>query len=406
MFLFHPMSSSDLVTSSRSSEPRTPTELDESGDEVQRRVLQHTLEEIQARQQEGPDCCVICLEAVSEACEALPCKHRHFDYLCLVSWLQQSPLCPLCKATVSQVRYGFDDGNEKLYNVPQPKPPAPGDPRTDDSNGQRIAEHESRSRNYFLYGRASRPRRNRHAYGRPYPRRRDENEDADPVNLAISRRREVYRNNRYSKHVGSNRLSRYRELTPALFCTDEELTSRARMWIRRELQVFSFLTLDETDTSVPRPEDHAPRTAVEQRRANNAEFLLEYIVAILKSVDVMGSAGQAEEMLADFLGRDNARLFLHELRAWLRSPYTRLEDWDRNVQYDEATQAPDRRSETEREQTTSREVDRIARNNDLGRDRRLKGDFYRPHRAGRVERRSSSYRHGSSSRRVNDSRGI
>lgn len=72
------------------------------------------------------------------------------------------------------------------------------------------------------------------------------------------------------------------------------------------------------------------------RKANNAEFLLEYIIAILKSVDIKGSEGQAEDMLQEFLGRDNTRLFLHELRAWLRSPYTSLEDWDRNVQYNEA----------------------------------------------------------------------
>ena len=38
-------------------------------------------------------------------------------------------------------------------------------------------------------------------------------------------------------------------------------------------------------------------------------------------------------MLQDFLGRDNSKLFLHELKAWLRSPYTKLEDWDRHVQY-------------------------------------------------------------------------
>ena len=71
------------------------------------------------------------------------------------------------------------------------------------------------------------------------------------------------------------------------------------------------------------------------RRANNAEFLLEYIVAILKTVDVKGSGGQAEDMLQEFIGLDNTRLFLHELRAWLRSPYTSLEDWDCHVQYNE-----------------------------------------------------------------------
>ena len=58
-------------------------------------------------------------------------------------------------------------------------------------------------------------------------------------------------------------------------------------------------------------------------------------MAILKTVDIQGSGGQAEDLLQEFLGRENTRLFLHELRAWLRSPYITLEDWDRNVQYNE-----------------------------------------------------------------------
>jgi hypothetical protein len=77
------------------------------------------------------------------------------------------------------------------------------------------------------------------------------------------------------------------------------------------LQVFTFLhPAADTETG-----------DTTRRRANNAEFLLEYTIAILKTVDMQGAAGQAEAMLADFLGRDAARLFLHELRAWLRSPY-------------------------------------------------------------------------------------
>ena len=71
------------------------------------------------------------------------------------------------------------------------------------------------------------------------------------------------------------------------------------------------------------------------RRSNNAEFLLEYIVAILRTVPINGSQGMTEDMLQEFLGRDNTRLFLHELRAWLRSPYTRLDMYDQHVQYSE-----------------------------------------------------------------------
>lgn len=155
----------------------------------------------------------------------------------------------------------------------------------------------------------------------------------------ISVRRNVYRNQLYSLRVGSNRLSQYTEVTPEHFNRDEALVSRARKWIRRELQVFSFLHPEAEDAPEER-RDPVPRSGqqrLEQRRANNAEFLLEYVIAILRTVDIKGSAGQAEELLRDFLGRDNARLFLHELLAWLRSPYTSLEDWDGHVQYPTST---------------------------------------------------------------------
>lgn len=150
----------------------------------------------------------------------------------------------------------------------------------------------------------------------------------------------------YSLRVGSNRLSQYRELTPELFNRDEQLVSRARKWIRRELRVFSFLNPDPDEEY--RESERSGRVArpgqqrLESRRGNNAEFLLEYVIAILRTVDVKGSAGQAEELLRDFLGRDNARLFLHELQSWLRSPYMSLEDWDRNVQYENSPMSPQR----------------------------------------------------------------
>jgi hypothetical protein len=161
-------------------------------------------------------------------------------------------------------------------------------------------------------------------------------------------RRHVYRHQLFSLRVGSNRLSKYRELTPQLFSRDEELVSRARKWIRRELQVFEFLNPDSVETSDrsdlvnndigTEGRGHIERRHGEQRlahrRANNAEFLLEYIIAILRTVDMKGSAGQAEELLREFVGRANARLFLHELQSWLRSPYTNLGDWDRHVQYE------------------------------------------------------------------------
>ncbi|KAF4455847.1 hypothetical protein F53441_1928 [Fusarium austroafricanum] len=326
-------------------------------DDLQRQVLQSTLDEIAIAtgQEDATECCVICLESITEACEAVPCQH-HFDYLCLLSWLERSQKCPLCKATISHVRHALDELVAKTYTVPKPAPEA--------------EKQRSDSRPY-----APSSLRRQFPRHRPY-RSRYETPSLSPSD-EIARRRDVYRHNRYSKHVGSNRLSRYRELTPAAFCVDNELVSRARMWIRRELQVFSFLNPD-ADEAEPRPEGSSSRNMVERRRANNAEFLLEYIIAVLKSVDIMGSAGQAEEMIGDFLGRDNTRLFLHELRAWLRSPYTNLADWDRAVQYDvSATERP--RASVGWSGNTGQTQDPTQTKRASDRDiPRRQGDYYRP----------------------------
>lgn len=216
----------------------------------------------------------------------------------------------------------------KVYRLP---PLAPSNTATSNSTPSRI------------------PRQQRSGFrrGRPPPREHTQRaprtlEPDDPV----LRRRRIYRNQMYSLRVGSNRLSQYRELTPELFNRDEQLVLRARKWIRRELRVFSFLNPDSDDGKqepdgngrVARP----GQQRLESRRGNNAEFLLEYVIAILRTVDVKGSAGQAEELLRDFLGRENARLFLHELQSWLRSPYMSLEDWDRNVQYESNPMNPQR----------------------------------------------------------------
>ena len=49
------------------------------------------------------DICVICLDTVSERAIAAPCRHHSFDFLCLVSWLQERPTCPLCLCTSSHL---------------------------------------------------------------------------------------------------------------------------------------------------------------------------------------------------------------------------------------------------------------------------------------------------------------
>ncbi|MCJ1310027.1 hypothetical protein MMC25_003688 [Agyrium rufum] len=276
-------------------------------EEVRQQVLRSTLQEIEATtDKDSSDVCVICLESISEKAVALPCRHDSFDFICLLNWLEQQSVCPLCKTSIKTVEYGNQGIDRQVYQVPAPKVISKA-PSSDSANRAVSGFSNSRQerRPHFSTPRATGVREN------PTP------------SAALLRRKRVYQERTYSLHVGTNRLSRFQDLTPAQFANDVELISRARKWIRRELQVFDFLSVDARNEG----ESGA------RRRVGNAEFLLEYIIAILKTVDMKGSSGQAEDMLQEFLGRENTQIFLHELRAWLRSPYTSLDDWDRHVQY-------------------------------------------------------------------------
>ena len=133
-------------------------------------------------------------------------------------------------------------------------------------------------------------------------------ERVDP-DIAVLRRRHVYRAKMRCLHVGSNRISRFKDFTPRMVAEDEELKSRAKMFVRRELQVFEWTN-------------------------ENAEFILEYIVAVLQTAHLKSATGAAQDMLADFLGRENAGIFCHEVHAFLRSPFTSLAAFDGFVQYE------------------------------------------------------------------------
>ncbi|KAI0121966.1 hypothetical protein F4814DRAFT_195058 [Daldinia grandis] len=331
------------------------TKLDSA--DIQSQVLHHTLAEVALSRRhseaDNPNetCCVICLDSITEVCEARPCSHRNFDYLCLLSWLEQQTKCPLCKSNVDEVWYDFEsdspDAKSRVYLVPPPKA----------SSKQPLRPHARihQPRNVF-------PRPNRRRFEEAPPQR-------VTVDEAILRRQDVYRNQLYSLHVGSNHRSGYRDLTPQVFESDPEMISRARIWLRRELQVFEFLRTPPTAQSSD--------DAMMRRRANNAEFLLEYIIAILKTVDIQGSQGQAEEMLKDFLGRDNAKLLLHELRNFLRSPWS-LEAWDRKVQYPTARKRRVEEGDMERNDQASNTSRMCVTDGGLNRRKRLTGDSYRP----------------------------
>lgn len=264
------------------------------------------------------DVCVICLSSVTERAITVPCNHYTFDFVCLISWLQQRSACPLCmhvsipcdclksnngtgNTQITAVQYDWRSPTEyETYAVPQSHPTRNAQP-----------SHAGRRTSLFApYELPGRPRRSQRPYSPPV-------EDT-----ALSRRRQVYQRKLYSLHMGSNPYSGYRDITPQMIAASPDLQSRARTWIRRELRVFTFLYTDAEASS-----SGAVTTS------SNAEFLLSYIVSILKMVELKASNGHAENLLSESLGRDNARLFLHELGSWLRSPYKKVNEWDEEVQY-------------------------------------------------------------------------
>ncbi|KAK3620088.1 hypothetical protein LTR56_023626 [Elasticomyces elasticus] len=236
----------------------------------------------------APDTCTICLEHITERAVASPCNHLSFDVLCLVSWLQERATCPLCKAAVIEVQYDWRDAEDyKTFHVPQQREKSK---QSQDGNGL-----ERR------------------------PVRRDISSSirgTAPEDPALQRRRRVYSERSPSLHIGINSVSLYSDFTPQAFTASAGLQSRARAFLRRELKVFTFLD--------------AART---RRGGNTREFLVEYIIAVLKVNEVKGSDGHAEDLVAEFLGREHASLVLHELSSWLRSPCSRLDMWDAQVQY-------------------------------------------------------------------------
>lgn len=248
--------------------------------------------------------CVICLELVQEEATALPCRHNHFHFPCLGTWLQQRRSCPLCKVEVLSIQYQ----DEKLQG-----PSVFHLPSLTTSRSSHNPQHH-RGRLHARYGVNHRHR---------IPTSIEDISEND----SLHSRRRVYEEQRYSLYVGNNRISRYRNMTPAVFRADPTMVNRAKKWIRRELRALDPF------------HQYATATATGADRSTdlrNNEFLLEYILAILRHIDLKGSAGQAELLLREQVGSRNARLFLHELENWLRSPFDSLEDWDAYVQYADA----------------------------------------------------------------------
>ncbi|KAG2130425.1 uncharacterized protein EDB93DRAFT_1213698 [Suillus bovinus] len=254
----------------------------------------------------GHDHCVICLQSLIDRTVIPTCSHE-FCFECISIWAEQSQKCPLCSQLIGEyvihhIRSQFD--YQKHY-LPPPRSSSP----------QLLPTGESRVRV------VRQARRNR------YWGRRDR-DDADELERAIARRRWVYQNHLYAKHVASNSFTRYRPYpSPAQFAASPDMISRATIFLRRELRVWQNL---------------------------DVEFLTTFIISLMKSIDIR--AESAVKLLSEFLDLDtpyvegqrhpNAEHFAHEIYCFIRSGRD-LSIYDKLVQYDTSPVSPPHEQERE-----------------------------------------------------------
>ena len=277
------------------------------------------------------ECCVICLDALLEPCEILPCSHRNFHVPCLWTWLTENPVCPLCKTKIP--RESFDSKEIDLSSLNQSLVTRPSR-NTEPSTVIRPSPEDTTRH-------CAPPNRPNRYHNRRRRDSNDRNSTSEPHPI-IRFRRGLYRHLQRSKSTSWGRVWPIPDpsMLPADFCNNYALFNRARAFVTRELRIFSFLfdpDCDEESATMAAPSDQLDigrRTApgrFHRRRTTNARFLTEYILLILKSMPFQDD--HAKDLLAEYLGRDEANMFFHELKSWLLSPFDKLDDWDRVAQY-------------------------------------------------------------------------
>ncbi|GAA5916046.1 uncharacterized protein JCM6883_001982 [Sporobolomyces salmoneus] len=252
--------------------------------------------------------CAICLAPIDNKTVIYPCHHGQFCWNCIRAWTDQSRKCPLCLGPIEHL----------IHNIRSTK---------DYSTYHLLPLHtlQSSGSSTSITPSSSRPRRPlstsaslpRHAlYGRqaiqtldsPTPRERLEE-------IALERRKYIYREGLYAKHVASNRYTGFKPFSPQTFSLNSELKAKVIKFIRRELQVFPAVDIS---------------------------FLTTYLISIASQLDLRSPA--ALRLVSDFLSESDAQHLVHEIVTFARSPFTSLEGYDRFIQYGR----PEKRAELEK----------------------------------------------------------
>ena len=122
---------------------------------------------------------------------------------------------------------------------------------------------------------------------------------------ALTRRKQVYLKGWKAKPPPVSSLSKFKDTKPKNFSQDPHQLSKLVPWITRELQAILGI--------------------------QDVELILEYIVALLKTIDL--KTNQGKECLQEYLGI-HTELFIHELFCFAKS-FLNMEAYDQVVEYDQ-----------------------------------------------------------------------
>lgn len=156
---------------------------------------------------------------------------------------------------------------------------------------------------------------------------------------ALERRRFIYREGLYAKHVASNRYTGFKPFTPQTFASNPDLKARVIKFIRREVG-----TAHDSNSAAGREPDD-PTLQLQVFPAVDVAFLTTYLVSIASQLDLRSAA--AIRLISDFLSEQDAQHLVHEIVTFARSPFTSLEGYDRFVQYGRPTREVPKAQELE-----------------------------------------------------------
>ncbi|KAL1923408.1 uncharacterized protein VTP21DRAFT_8388 [Calcarisporiella thermophila] len=229
--------------------------------------------------------CSICLQIYQDKSLLNSCFHA-FCFACILQWIEYArrARCPLC---VQPFEYILHDVKSEL-----------------DYKKYWVPEFKTESELRQPIDRSRRPNQYRR-FQRRWQEPIEERQLSKTQQEAVERRRYIYRHKLFAMHIGSNRYSKYREVSPTYFSSHPEAIRRLVPWIRRDLQAI----LEE----------------------ENAEIVREYVIAVLKTHDLRTES--ALELLRPFL-EPYTEHFVHELVAFARSPLE-IRAYDITVQYNE-----------------------------------------------------------------------